>query len=235
MASYTMEDIELIRRKSGISYQEAVALLDYHNGSVARALIDLERNGKLRPETEKEGKSEKKDGKGGAAGFFQKMYRNRVHVRKGGTMILNVSWLFALACVLFSPHMTIAALIVAVILGYSISFARSDRDFANDDLEAMVRDVANNVKSSVGDLAKGVSQGFAQMQAAQKDEAAKADGKPVQSYYQSNPASASAPRYTAPRTGVDVPTMQVPVKVESQDGSVTVETDSEGYGSATIG
>ena len=28
MASYTIEDIELIRRKSGISYQEAVALLD---------------------------------------------------------------------------------------------------------------------------------------------------------------------------------------------------------------
>lgn len=36
MASYTIEDIELIRRKSGISYQEAVSLLDYHNGNVAR-------------------------------------------------------------------------------------------------------------------------------------------------------------------------------------------------------
>lgn len=45
MASYTIEDIELIRRKSGISYQEAVSLLDYHNGNVARALVDLERNG----------------------------------------------------------------------------------------------------------------------------------------------------------------------------------------------
>ena len=50
MASYTIEDIELIRRKSGISYQEAVALLDYHNGNVARALIDLERNGRIKPE-----------------------------------------------------------------------------------------------------------------------------------------------------------------------------------------
>ena len=47
MASYTIEDIELIRKKSGISYQEAVALLDYHNGNVARALIDLERNGRI--------------------------------------------------------------------------------------------------------------------------------------------------------------------------------------------
>ena len=50
MASYTIEDIELIRRKSGISYQEAVSLLDYHNGNVARALVDLERNGPLKPD-----------------------------------------------------------------------------------------------------------------------------------------------------------------------------------------
>ena len=52
MASYTIEDIELIRKKSGISYQEAVALLDYHNGNVARALVDLERNGRIKPESQ---------------------------------------------------------------------------------------------------------------------------------------------------------------------------------------
>ena len=50
MSGYTLEDIDIIRRKSGISYQEAVALLDYHNGNVARALVDLERSGKLKPE-----------------------------------------------------------------------------------------------------------------------------------------------------------------------------------------
>ena len=52
MAAYTIEDIELIRRKSGISYQEAVALLDYHNGNVARALVDLERNGRIKEGSE---------------------------------------------------------------------------------------------------------------------------------------------------------------------------------------
>ena len=47
MAAYSMEDIELIRRKSGITYEEAVSMLDYHNGDVARVLIDLEKNGRL--------------------------------------------------------------------------------------------------------------------------------------------------------------------------------------------
>ena len=48
MEPYTIEDIELLRKKSGLSYQEAVALLDYHNGSLARAIIDLEKSGRLK-------------------------------------------------------------------------------------------------------------------------------------------------------------------------------------------
>lgn len=36
MERYTIQDIEFTGRKSGISYQEAVALLDYHNGNVTR-------------------------------------------------------------------------------------------------------------------------------------------------------------------------------------------------------
>ena len=50
MAKYTIEDIEILRQKSGISYEEAVNLLEYHNGSLARALVDLEKNGRLRNE-----------------------------------------------------------------------------------------------------------------------------------------------------------------------------------------
>ena len=48
MAKYTFEDIEILRQKSGISYEEAVNLLEYHNGSLARALVDLEKNGRLK-------------------------------------------------------------------------------------------------------------------------------------------------------------------------------------------
>ena len=85
MASYTIEDIELIRRKSGISYQEAVSLLDYHNGNVARALVDLERNGRLKPDAAAQDapkSAEKKastaaasKSKGGFMHFINKLYR----------------------------------------------------------------------------------------------------------------------------------------------------------------
>ena len=91
METYTIEDIELLRKKSGLSYQEAVALLDYHNGNLARALIDLEKSGRLKEDnTEKEGTrtmsetGKKNDTKDKALGFLQKLYRSRVKIRKIG-------------------------------------------------------------------------------------------------------------------------------------------------------
>ena len=142
MDSYTIEDIELLRKKSGLSYQEAVALLDYHSGSLARALIDLEKNGRLKEEDyhEKEGtrnmngNEKKNETKEKALNFLQKLYRSRVKIRKGDTGIVNVSILFAGLCLLLAPHMTIAGIIVSMILGYQFSFTGMDQDFASENL-----------------------------------------------------------------------------------------------------
>ena len=160
MEPYTIEDIEMLRRKSGLSYQEAVALLDYHSGSVARALIDLEKHGKIREETNNEkegtknmnGNSKKNETKEKTLNLLQKLDRTRVKIRKGDTGIFNVSVLFAGLCLLFAPHMTIAGVIVSLILGYQFSFTSMDPDFATENLEKMVRNAAQNARSSVSSV-----------------------------------------------------------------------------------
>lgn len=168
MEPYTIEDIELLRQKSGVSYQEAVALLDYHSGSLARALIDLEKNGRLKPEQnpEKEGikqMNSKRDGSGNhdaknkALSLLQKLYRSRVKIRKGDTSICNVSVLFAGLCLLLAPHMTIAGVIVSMILGYQFSFTGMDPEFASDSLEKMVKSAAQNAKSSVSSVMQTIT------------------------------------------------------------------------------
>ena len=164
MEPYTIEDIELLRQKSGMSYQEAVALLDYHSGSLARALIDLEKHGRLKENsTEKEGKEtmsgneKKSETKEKALNFLQKLYRSRVKIRKGDTNIFNVSILFAGLCLLLAPHMTIAGIIVSMILGYQFSFSGMDPDFASENLEKMVRSAAQNAKSSVSSVVQTIS------------------------------------------------------------------------------
>ena len=168
MEPYTIEDIEMLRQKSGLSYQEAVALLDYHNGSLARALIDLEKHGRLKSEesTEKEGtgkmnsngnSNRKNDTKDKALGLIQKLYRSRVKIRKGDTNVFNVSVLFAGLCLLLAPHMTIAGIIVSMILGYQFSFTGMDPDFATENLEKMVKSAAQNAKSSVSSVVQTIT------------------------------------------------------------------------------
>ena len=165
MEPYTIEDIELLRQKSGLSYQEAVALLDYHSGSLARALIDLEKHGKLKNEENNvkegtrsmNGNTKKGETKEKALNLLQKLYRSRVKIRKGDTNIFNVSVLFAGLCLLLAPHMTIAGIIVSMILGYQFSFTGMDPDFASENLEKMVKSAAQNAKSSVSSVVQTIT------------------------------------------------------------------------------
>ena len=240
MASYTIEDIELIRKKSGISYQEAVALLDYHNGNVARALVDLERNGRIKPESQQKASASSfgnsHNSRGVLSRLFSKFYRFRLKVKKGDIVIANLSLLFSLLALMISPHLVIIAAILVLILGYRVSFDKNDRAFASANLEKMVRNAADNVKSTVSDFAKGFEDGFAQEKEepeTRQDVQQKPGQEPKKddrSFYQSNPAATT---YHTAYTG-SAPTLQVPVQVESQDGSVSVEDDKDGYTNATI-
>ena len=245
MAAYTIEDIELIRRKSGISYQEAVSLLDYHNGNVARALVDLERNGRIKPDAETRRTSAPtggspyssagnvsstgKSGKNGFVDLVSALYRARIKVNKDDTPIINLSALFGIISVIVAPHIVIFGAIASLVLGYKFSFTKSDKAFEGENLERMVRSAADNVKSSVNDFTRGFQNGVnGEAQSTQQQSAAQpaADNR---SYYTARPTATASAAYTS-----SCPTLNVPVQVESQDGSVTVEGDAEGFTSATI-
>ena len=227
MASYTIEDIELIRKKSGISYQEAVALLDYHNGNVARALVDLERNGRIKPDaaqTQSQA-APKSSGKSGLSNFFSRLYQFRLKIKKDNLVIANISMLFALLTLLVSPHLVLIAAIAVLVLGYKVSFNKKDPDFAAANFEKMVRNAAQNVKDTVTDFTKSFDD-EGQQPVAQPEEPTRDE----RSYYQANPAATT---YHTPYTG-SAPTLQVPVQVETQDGNVNVQQDAEGFTNATI-
>ena len=230
MAAYTIEDIELIRRKSGISYQEAVALLDYHNGNVARALVDLERNGRIKdgadaPKQKTSSTSStghKTVNKSALMELLHKCFRARIKIRRADTTILNVSTLFAALSVLISPHLVIVGAIVCLVLGYKFSFDKHDHAFDGENLERTVRHAAENVKTSVNDFTRS----FQSTNTADKAESTEETAEEERSYYASSrPSATYRPSY---------PTMNVPVQVESQDGNVTIESDNEGYSSATV-
>ena len=223
MAAYTIEDIELIRRKSGISYQEAVALLDYHNGNVARALVDLERNGRIKDGAEGTRKKNHvhmeanvEINKSSVMNAIHKCYRARLKVLREETVILNVSALFAGLSLLISPYLVILAVIICMILGYKFSFIKHDHAFDGENLGQTVRNAAENMKESVSDFAGSKK----------SDEPASDPADSERTYYSS--ARSEAPYKPS------YPTINVPVQVESQDGNVTIEADKDGYTSATV-
>lgn len=273
MEPYTIEDIELIRQKSGVSYQEAVALLDYHNGSVARALIDLEKHGKLN-HTENEqkegnknmnGTAKKGETKEKALNLLQKLYRCRVKIRKGDTNVFNVSVLFAGLCLLLAPHMTIAGIIVSMILGYQFSFSRMDPDFETENLEKMVKNAAQNAKSSVSSVVQSISNETKEFQKKgnvkaelntntyQSEKTAEGSQDLIDEHAAQNLKDQakeleetmdsffeSNPAATGFQSAYSaaassVPTIQIPVQAETRDGEVTMEDDQDGYSSVTIG
>ncbi len=225
MERYTIEDIEILRRKSGISYEEAVNLLEYHNGNLARAMVDLERNGRIKPQAEQKkssccatsGSSSKK-----ASNFFSRLYRFRLIVKKGNVTIVNLSMLFSIIALLISPHLVFLGLIVLLVLGYRVTFETDSADFASDNLESMVKNAAQNVKSTVNNLTRDL--GGNDKPAAPKQD----DGR---SFYQSE-ATRPAP---AAQTPPAPPAQTTPVSVQYQDdGKVDVKEDADGYSEATI-
>ena len=244
MEAYTIEDVELLRRKSGMSYQEAVALLEYHNGNLARALIDLERNGKLKDEKAPErsnttkaaadGNAKKGETKEKAINLLQKLYQCRVKVHKGDTPVVNLSVVYGAAALIFAPHITITGIIIAMILGYRFSFSQMDADFANDNLKKTVKNAADNVKATVNSVAKTIKDTVEAKHEAKAE--AKAEKKAEKA--EDIPAEPVAPVVEEEfdfTHVVDVPTIQIPVQTETRDGNVQIDEDQNGYSSVTIG
>lgn len=176
MAKYTIEDIEILRKKSGISYEEAVNLLEYHNGSLAQALVDLEKNGRLKNDASAAASHK------GIKGVLQYLYSLRMIVKKDEITIVNLSMLFVLILLFTAPHICVIGVVLALVLGYRIRFVSRSLDFVDDDLEEMVKNAKKNVQESVSSF----TQQFVKSEAKQEEPAA------------SQPRTETAPSGTRP-------------------------------------
>ena len=89
-----------------------------------------------------------------AKNFLQKMYHFRVKVNKQDKAIANVSSIFALACLIFAPHMTVVGVVASLLMGYQIRFESEDMD--DTELEERIRKAAQNVKTGAMNAAKSI-------------------------------------------------------------------------------
>lgn len=241
MERYTIEDVEVLRKKSGISYEEAVNLLEYHNGNLARALVDLERNGRINPNDANTTKTQSHtthhhQATKKASNFFTRLYRFRMLIKKGDTTITNLSVLFALVAAMISPHLLILSIILILVLGYRVSFDKNSKDFASDNLESMVKNAANNVKETVTSFTKDLGSDGANQKNQNNQSNANPSTKEAENTNNSkNTDNAEKSFYNNSQTPPTPPSQTRPVSVEYQsDSNINIKEDGDGYQEATI-
>lgn len=210
MAQYTIEDIEILRQKSGITYNEAVNLIEYHNGSLVRALVDLEKNGRIRDaKTDTNAPGHRHGGRH----IFNNLYRTRLKVYKDGLTVANLSMLFVIFAFLVASWVLITGLIVALLMGYRIVVDRNSAAFSDTSLDSVVKNAGSNVKNTLFTLARTLND---------------SDHQP-RSQPEASPTAVPEVRNESPASGT------TPVNVQfSQDGNVQVTETHDGFHEADI-
>ena len=176
-----------------------------------------------------------------AKNFLQKLYNFRLKIDRKGKSIINVSSIFALACLIFAPHMTIAGTIISLILGYQFRFESEDDD---GQIEEQIRKAAANVKAGVTGAARSIqneiNKAASARQAAPKEEPAKNEEPAVsneellndlkakaEETAESNPAATTFHSAYAASAG-SVPVLRVSEDAETPADPSTPAAKSEG-------
>ena len=117
--NYSIEDVETLRAKAGISYEEAVSLLDKYDGDLARALIELEKRGQMNPKTEAKFSAEE------ITAWLKKMWHKgmntRVVIERKGELLLNLPVLFLILMLILGPYAVVVAAVLMLVTGCSVS------------------------------------------------------------------------------------------------------------------
>ena len=134
MANITLEQIDLIMQRANVSYAEAKEALEHCNGDVVEALLYLEQNESIK--TQKTVTSTDK-----VTSFIDKLNATTFIMKKKERIYVNVPLSVALIAIILCFHVSILAIIIALILGIKISIIGEN-------------DIAHKINSTIDDLKK---------------------------------------------------------------------------------
>lgn len=144
-----LELIDELRKRANVSYEDAKDALEKCNGDIVEALIYLEKQNKTKTE----------DNCGTCTGksFFDKIKKlikkgnnTKFILRKGENIVLSLPVTVVVIFAIIPPHITIWALIIALITGHRIKFqGKNGEDMAINKKFEKVSDVVDNAKKKI--------------------------------------------------------------------------------------
>jgi phosphate uptake regulator len=121
--SINLEQIEALRQRANVSYEEAKAALELCNGDIVEALIYLERQNKVR--------TDRKTGMessffGSVKQLIKKCHRIKFLIKKEDNIILNLPLTIVILAALFLTPVVVIGLLAALVTNHKIRFQRPD-------------------------------------------------------------------------------------------------------------
>ena len=149
----TLEKIELVKDRTGVTYAEAKQALEEAEGSVVDAIIAIE-------ETINAGQKGRGFGKKGEAlfesikGLIKKGNVSRIQVKKDGELILNVPVNAGIVGVVIAPLASVVGVVAAFGFKCTIEVIRTDGTII--DVSDAVTDAMGTVAEKSSDIIEGV-------------------------------------------------------------------------------
>jgi len=126
--SINLEQIDELRKRANVSYEDAKNALELSQGDLLSALVYLEKQNKIKPEEKSSSENQ----------FFKKVKKlikkgneTKLIVRKEDTVVLNICVTLAVIVTIVVPPVVITALILALITNHKIRIQKKN----SEDLE----------------------------------------------------------------------------------------------------
>lgn len=156
MEEITLEKIDIIRQRFGVSYEEAKSALEENDGDLVNTLIQMERN--------KKGFSESARDKGNdlldtIKDIIEKGNVNRIKVKKGRKVLVDIPVSAGVAAgaisLVYMPILAIGA-VTAIVADLKIEIERPNGEV--EILNTIVKEKSSELKDKIKDLGKSAKE-----------------------------------------------------------------------------
>lgn len=152
----TLEQIDELRKRANVSFEDAREALQECNGDLVEAIVYLEKNGKIKSTSSSEPKDSFWDK---FKALVNKGNNTRFIMYKRDKTIINLSVTISIIIAALAFHIAIIGLVVALVAGYRFKFVKNNGEDmkVNETLDKMHNNIDNIKKKFADDVLKDES------------------------------------------------------------------------------
>lgn len=176
-----LRNIEYLREKADVSYEEAGELLEKFDGNVMRVLVELERQGRVYPQgnPKEDWQDHRQDyryeqhqyephqnTKKHASSFISQALQHRLVIESGKgdkkKTVANLSAPYCAGAAIVAPHLAVASVGLMFVLGYKVKLEKQPVGPMPEDVEEFVDKAVSNIKKTASSIQETVRKEKAQ-------------------------------------------------------------------------